>query len=941
MAPAYRHSFWFIFFFLPAFFGGWGTGFAQQRDTSFLEGIISSDRTLSPGKAYVVKHNVKVVPGATLTIPGNTKLYMNFNTSIVIEGGLKMTGGPGALVEVTSTDPSRPGSGILIKGNQGKDIDIKFTRFSQIKIPLKFDSEWFRDNVTIQNNIFTNIFTGEPTIYVLNASQLSAASGNKATLIFSNNSYTSNWGSVYIENFQSDAMDFQFTDNLLTNNVVYAVKQGDPSNALIYGMFDDVKSKYGVKFSGNSIFGNYQINSAVDTIIREVGIGIQGSGEAFNIPGNFFRSTDPAYISSTFDHFYQNSSLPLLQVEPIAPNPGESLPPHIWKVKINDKDLNTYSALPPLANKDLPFEIFFNKPVDAFGDRQLESIVYDTSTNELLINPLEVKDAQWSPDHKRYSFKIDNASFLNSQVGYIVISNFKDANEQVVPEFTVGQQDAVNNYRRIETGGIQSGAIISRPDEFGGLDMDISKGAFLKSKDDVKTLKALTDLGDLSYLGPYETLKKSWEIGFQFGVSNYSGSMTDRFSDRDEYHLSAGIYGQYNAHKWFSLRAMIWYGQISGNDLSVSKLATRARGHNFKTYILEGSLTFHWHLLPYGTNRGERFVPSIFIGAALFANSPRSRVFLTLDQAGEPVYLRWHDGHIATDWENNTDGYHEGKDIWIKVRNVGTEGQTVEDKRDPEADSNSPDAAFFQNRTAPDKYSAFQFGIPLGFEFNWIIRNSWNIGATFGVRFTTGRYLDDLGGHYFDRINNHQAIVDANWDKLTGRTRGEKGLQLPNDVTYTDDQGIVNNFYIAALLANPSSRSDDPNSNYAYTINEPFDNHDAKRITKNPGDFDMYFFAGVKMTKVIKRDPKKENKEEKNDAFEKDTDGDGLTDNQEKELGTNPKKADSDGDGITDKKEQELGTNPNLKDTDKDSVPDGKDRCPTIPGLKTAGGCPQ
>lgn len=948
MLLTHRHCLWGVLFFASAFFFGTQQVFAQSKDTTFLEGIIAADRALSPGKTYVVKHNVKIAKDATLTVPANTKLYMDFNTSIVVEGGLKMEGKPGAFIEVSSRNPQSPGIGILVRGAEGKDVDIKFVKFSQITVPLKFESDWFRENIRIQNNIFTNIFTGEPTIYIINPSQLSAVTGGKkANFIFSNNSYISNWGSIYIENLQSDVMDLQFTDNLLTNNVVYAVKQGDPSNALIYGLFDDMKSKYETKFSGNSIFGNYQINSSADTIIREIGIGIQGSGESFNIPGNFFRSTDPAYISSTFDHFYQNSNLPLLQVEPVAPAPAESVPPHIWKVRIANKDLYNYSSIPPLAKTDVPFEIFFNKPVDAAGERQMESIVYDTATNELLINPIAIKEGQWSPDHKKFTCKVDNASFLNSQVGYIVISNFEDANKQKVPEFTIGQQHAVNSYRRIETGGVKSGDIISRPDEFGGLDFDINKGAFLKSKEDVKTLKALTDLGDLSYLGPYETLKKSWEVGFQFGVSNYSGSMTDRFTLKEEYHLSAGIYGQYNAHKWFSLRAMIWYGQISGNDLKISRLSTRTRLHNFKTYILEGSLTFHWHLLPYGTNRGERFVPSIFVGAALFANSPRSRIFLTLDQAGDPVYLRWVDGHVATDWKNNTDGYNEGEDIWVKVRNVGTEGQTVEDKTDPEANSNSPDAAFFQNRTAPNKYSGWQFGIPIGFEMNWIIRNNWNLGATFGLRLTTGRYLDDLGGYYFDRINNHQAIVDANWDKLTGRTRGVKNISLPNEITFTDDHKQSATYYTASLLANPAlvlnndHPSDDPNVyNYAYTINEPYDNHDAKRSEKSSDNYDMYFFAGVKLTKIIKRKTEKEPKA-KDDALEKDSDNDGVPDSEEKQLGTNPNKPDTDGDGLSDKKEKELGTKPNLKDSDGDGVIDGKDKCPTIAGAKNAGGCPQ
>lgn len=46
------------------------------------------------------------------------------------------------------------------------------------------------------------------------------------------------------------------------------------------------------------------------------------------------------------------------------------------------------------------------------------------------------------------------------------------------------------------------------------------------------------------------------------------------------------------------------------------------------------------------------------------------------------------------------------------------------------------------------------------------------------------------------------------------------------------------------------------------------------------------------------------------DAENPDTDGDGITDEDEKRIGTEPEKADSDGDGIPDGLELQLGLNP-------------------------------
>ena len=54
-----------------------------------------------------------------------------------------------------------------------------------------------------------------------------------------------------------------------------------------------------------------------------------------------------------------------------------------------------------------------------------------------------------------------------------------------------------------------------------------------------------------------------------------------------------------------------------------------------------------------------------------------------------------------------------------------------------------------------------------------------------------------------------------------------------------------------------------------------------------------------------------------------DTDGDGLDDGEEVDLGLDPAAADSDGDGLDDSEELDLGTEPLEADTDGDGVSDG------------------
>ncbi|NQH20529.1 YSIRK-type signal peptide-containing protein [Streptococcus suis] len=58
----------------------------------------------------------------------------------------------------------------------------------------------------------------------------------------------------------------------------------------------------------------------------------------------------------------------------------------------------------------------------------------------------------------------------------------------------------------------------------------------------------------------------------------------------------------------------------------------------------------------------------------------------------------------------------------------------------------------------------------------------------------------------------------------------------------------------------------------------------------------------------------------------KDTDGDGVTDEDEKKDGTDPKNPDTDGDGVKDGDEKKDGTDPKNPDTDGDGVKDGDEK---------------
>lgn len=830
--------------------------FAQGGEVNsplVLEGFISSDKALQSGQTYLIQHNVKINLGATLTVPAGVTLLFGPNTTIVVEGGLKIEGAPNNFVTLKSQEKYSQGTGIVVRGADGADISIKYAKFVQLTTPLAFDSDWYRTTVTVEHSEFREMTTGESNILITSPlSSLYAIGDKKTTFTFANNNFINNWGSIFIENLQDNVLDLRFNNNLVTNNVVYGIDKGIPSNTPVFGLFDAGDKRFQSELKNNSIYGNYQVNAATDTIIREISMGIQGAGESFSMPGNFFRSVDGVYISSTFDHFYQNNSLPLLKAEPVLQAPSPQTHAHIYKVKLLGNEVQNYAEIP----KDLPatnvtFEVHFNRPVTEFGETQLESVFYDTINNGIRIDPVTLLNGQWSGNNMVYTFTVADAAFLKNDLGYVIIKNFKDNEGFETPDFTIGQRKAINNYSKLYATGVAStyfptAEVISNPS---GLDL---------TDEELNTLNALNELGDLSYLGAYTSLAKTWELGLMAGTMNYSGDLASKLFDKDEFRWAVGIYGQYNISKWFSARLAFVHGQIRGGDLDESEVGRQRRVANFRNNIYEGSLTFHFHLLQYGISKGEKFSPAIFAGIGVFRHNPEARVFTGLNASGSPTYLAYDGTNYIAAAEDEAD---RSQFIWVPLQGVGTEGQT---STSPDVDPDNK----FSPRNPPKNYNLWQISIPFGVTFDFIINKSWTIGIEGSFRFTLTDYLDDVSGNYWDRSNFHQSVVDAN-QELTGKLGNglfRDDIVLPNDLRdvnngtggiWTSAGQILTRpndpIYTAAFLANPSlvnAIGITPSGGVEY---EPGLNDANTFPTARKGDSnrDWFAFFGVKATKVF------------------------------------------------------------------------------------------
>lgn len=84
------------------------------------------------------------------------------------------------------------------------------------------------------------------------------------------------------------------------------------------------------------------------------------------------------------------------------------------------------------------------------------------------------------------------------------------------------------------------------------------------------------------------------EAGFLFGLTNYSGDLTEKIIDLRATHPGYGAYMRYMFNRHVSIKSHVYSGAISGDDKrspSVSK-----RYFRFGTNIVELGLVGEWHL---------------------------------------------------------------------------------------------------------------------------------------------------------------------------------------------------------------------------------------------------------------------------------------------------------------------------------------------------------
>lgn len=227
-----------------------------------------------------------------------------------------------------------------------------------------------------------------------------------------------------------------------------------------------------------------------------------------------------------------------------------------------------------------------------------------------------------------------------------------------------------------------------------------------------------------------------WELGLKLGGSNYHGDLAREIVP-EETNISAGIFGQYNFNKYWSMRSGFQYGRISGSDQNFKEY--ELRNLSFRSNLFEFSTDFTFNFLPFGNYVvTQRNTPYVFLGAAVTYHNPKT--------------------------------YYNNK--WYDLQPLRTEGQ--------------------------DKYSLIQFVVPFGGGYKHKIGRNWTIAYELGWRKTFTDYLDDVSQQYPD-LEEHSNSFGSISSNLSDRSIEIAGEYLSNPGANRGDDNL-NDYYFFGVV---------------------------------------------------------------------------------------------------------------------------------------------
>ena len=666
-----------------------GFQLAQSQDT--LSGNYGS--LILAKKNYVINEVISV--SDSFVVEAGAQVQINLGASIICLGSIRFNGTPTARIRITSSK-NQTGNGIVIQGVVNSDIDIQYTTFDSLSIPLLFSDNWYRTKAVIRNCQFINNLGSQAVLHVMNPQIPFSDNPPISSVQISQCLFGGNTAPLRFEDLRSDYLKIDVFGNTFTSNKISGYAQYTYSNNILFGKLDNMQTRFTANIRENSFVYNYMRELDADTVVQQAHMGIYGSGDSLVTPNNYWGDYEEADIRKHIFDYKSNYTSPKLVINPFAMAPSDSIPVHIFGVInagsgrmmnkkamkfINDKWQLVGDSSNPVTNTFnlrqglRAVQLISNRPVVA-RTMSLHYIYAKDSLNtaDSVISPGSYKKDIGTKNMVQLNMTLSVDTLFKSKPGYLIVRGLEGEQGEYVADVYIGYEAFLKYlFSKREQYGIGRGG----------------KGGAGQSEFDPSMRRKKPPVIVSEY-------KKKYEVGILAGNAIYYGTLSNQSLFSNDFNSVFGIQFRYSLKKNLSLSVSYLSATLTGSDLRSGDTSKFSRGMSFKTPTTTVSIQFEYDFFNnriYASNM--KFRPSIGFGVDYIMFTPM--------------------------------GEYLGK--WYPLQPMGTGGQTIP------STSATP--------LAP--YATSTLGAPVTAQLRYYVNKKtiFSLFATYHLAFTN--YLDDVG----------------------------------------------------------------------------------------------------------------------------------------------------------------------------------------------------
>ena len=547
---------------------------------------------------HVIK-SVVTVKGK-LDIEAGAKIELIEPGIIVCEGALNIKGDLNNKIEIFGKS-NIEGVGMVIKGldsNINSNIDIRYTTFKNLQLPLFFDFGWKRAGVNISDNYFINNIGKVSVIQVLNPPFNFNLDSSYIDFKVKNNVFSGNNAALYFEDLKSDHINFEISNNTIVGNNVYGFKNYNISTNVLYGRVDQLFSRFNPKIENNSFAFNYLIDNITDTVVHSANFGVYGTDKTIDFKNNYLGSSNKSLIQKGIYDQTLNYNAPKVDFEPFLSAPSEKNPSHVFEINNLDNSFlqDTIIIKDPLKGVVLKSNATLNYTKAKFGYTYFKD---DSSLKK--VDTTVTYDVQ--PNGNTTKLTITKNVNPAKKIGYYNIEDIIDNKGGYVPEVKVGYIAYLNDLRRRKL-----------------LD------ELLKDKKTADSLKLPPPPAD-SIKNQFQKieapLKSRLEFGIYSGLAIFNGTISQSSLISNDKNLFNGFNINYTIFSNLSASMTIASFKLSNSDANSNNNEQQARGMSFSTSMLGVSTSFNYDFVDNRLyTKARKIRPSIGVGLDVNSFSP-------------------------------------------------------------------------------------------------------------------------------------------------------------------------------------------------------------------------------------------------------------------------------------------------------------------------------